>query len=376
MYKHRSVVSLILAFILLAVAGCGVTPKNVVLFIGDGMGPEQVKAAGIYANGAEGTLVFETFAYQTEATTYSASSEITDSAASATAMATGRKVNNGVVSLAIPGDGAALTTMLEYFQEAGKSCGLVTTTNITHATPACFGAHRKSRYDDAADIAADYLNLTRPQLLFGGGWDEAGPKVAADAGYLVVRNREELFAIDTENSGRVSGQFGEGHLPHEIDGLGDLPHLGQMTAVALTILDNDPDGFFLMVEGGAIDHAGHDNNLEDNILETVEFSRSVKAALEWAKGRGDTLIVVTADHETGGLKVFTNNGKGELPDVSWSTGKHTAADVPVYATGPGAQSFAERIDNTDIFYKIMEVSGISHLGGKYLGHKLPQGAGR
>ncbi len=357
MYKHRFVVSLFLTFILLAVAGCGVTPKNVVLFIGDGMGPEQVKAAGIYANGAEGTLVFETFAYQTEVTNHSASSEIPDSAATATAMATGRKVNNRVVSVAIPGDGAALTTMLEYFQEAGKSCGLVTTTSITHSTPACFGAHRKSRYDPAG-IAEDYLNLTRPQVLFGGGGDGIGPKAAADAGYLVVQNREELFAIDTENSGMVSGQFGDSYMPHEIEGLGDLPHLSQMTAVALRILDNDPDGFFLMVEGGAIDDAGHENNLKDNIFETLEFSRSVTAVLDWAKGRDDTLIVVTADHETGGLKVLGNNGKNELPDVSWSTQSHTAADVPVYAAGPGARSFADVIDNTDIFYKIMEVSGI------------------
>ena len=357
MYKYRSAVLSILAFILLAVAGCSVAPKNVVLFIGDGMGPEQVKAAGIYANGAEGTLVFETFAHQTEIATYSASSEITDSAAGATAMATGRKVNNGVVSVAMPGDGAAMTTMLEYFQEAGKSCGLVTTTSITHATPACFGAHRKSR-GDSAGIAADYLKLTRPQVLFGGGSAAMGPKAAADADYLVVRNREELFAIDTENSGRVSGQFGKGHMPHEIKGLGDLPHLSQMTAVALKVVDNDPDGFFLMVEGGLIDHAGHSNNLKDNILETLEFSRSVAAVLDWAKGRGDTLIVVTADHETGGLKVLGNNGKNEWPDVSWSTGGHTAAYVPVYATGPGAQSFADVIDNTDIFYKIMEVTGI------------------
>jgi len=334
MCKHRFVVSLFLALILFAVAGCDVTPKNVVLLIGDGMGFEQVKAAGIYANGTDGTLVFETFAYQTEMMTHSADADITDSAASATAMATGRKVNNGVVSVAIPDDGAALTTMLEYFQEAGRNCGLVTTTYITHATPACFAAHRESR-GDTAGIAADYLTLTRPQLLFGGGGVGIGPKAAADAGYLVVRNREELLAIDTENSGRVSGQFGKGHMPHEIKGLGDLPHLSQMTAVALKILDNDPDGFFLMVEGGTIDHAGHANNLKDNIFETVEFSKSVKVVLDWAKGRGDTLIIVTADHETGGLKVLRNNGKGELPDVSWSTDDHTAVDVPVYATGPG-----------------------------------------
>ncbi len=124
-----------------------------IFLIGDGMGFEQVKAGGMYANGQVGTLSFELFPYNGELTTYSADSAVTDSAAAATALATGVKVNSGVISMAIPGDGSELETLLEYFKVRGKSTGLVTTTTMTHATPASFGAHEFSRqmYEQIAD---------------------------------------------------------------------------------------------------------------------------------------------------------------------------------------------------------------------------------
>jgi alkaline phosphatase len=147
----------------------------------------------------------------------------------------------------------------------------------------------------------------------------------------------------------VSGQFGKGNMPYEVDGLGDLPHLSEMAEVALKILDNDADGFFLMVEGGKIDHAGHDNDLLRNVTETIEFARAVEVAMSWARDRTDTLIIVTADHECGGLKVEKNNGAGKLPTVSWSTNDHTAAKVPVYAWGANAKMAREIKDNTQIF---------------------------
>ena len=131
----------------------------------------------------------------------------------------------------------------------------------------------------------------------------------------------------------VSGQFGSGYMPYEYDGtFGTLPHLTDMTTAALDILDNNPDGFFLMVEGGRIDHAGHDNDLERNVEETLEFADSVQIILTWAAGRDDTLVIVTADHETGGMTVLTDN-PGDYPTVSWTTGGHTGANVPVYAWG-------------------------------------------
>ncbi len=217
----------------------------------------------------------------------------------------------------------------------GKSTGLVTTTTMTHATPACFGAHEPSR-QMFEQIADDYWLQTQPNVLFGGGAEGMTIEEFENAGYTVVTDYAGLQALDTENVSMVSGQFGSGYLPYEYDGLESLPHLSEMTATALSILDNEPNGFFLMVEGGRIDHAGHGHDIQRNVLETVEFDNTVQAAMDWAAGRTDTLILVSADHETGGLIVLENNGLGALPTVAWSSDTHTGANVPVYAWGVNA----------------------------------------
>ena len=349
--RHKLVLILTLLLLLVFTGlAAGAPPKNVIILIGDGMGFEQVKAAGMYKNGSPGTLVMESFPHQGQVTTYSASSSVTDSAAAATAIATGFKVNNDVVSVANPGDGGELETLLEYFKALGKSTGLVTTTYVTHATPACFGAHESSR-DSYAAIANDYLVQTRPNVLFGGGANGMSVLLAEAADYTVVTDAAGMLALDTEAADMVSGQFGSSELPYEFDGLGDLPHLSEMTETALKILDNDPDGFFLMVEGGLIDWACHDNDLPRAVWETIEFDNAVQEVLEWSAGRTDTLIIVTADHETGGLAVDTSNGAGvdNYPAVTWSTTGHTGVDVPVYARGPNAEMISGVMDNTDFF---------------------------
>ena len=325
-------------------------PKNVIFLIGDGMGPEQVKAANYY-NG--GSLSFELLPYQGLLRTYSADNSVTDSAAAGTALATGYKANNGVISQAIPANadypvfGSEMETLLERAKAEGKSTGLVTTTYMTHATPAAFGAHESSR-DNTSSIAVDYLNQTRPNVLFGGGSNGMSSEAATLAGYTVVTSRAAMQDLTTETM--VSGQFGSSHLPYEYDGnYSTLPHLSQMTTTALDILDNDPDGFFLMVEGGRIDHAGHDNHIQRNVWETIEFGNTVAETFSWATGRTDTLILVTADHETGGLSVIADNGPESYPSVSWSTGGHTSADVPVYAWGVNADLISGVMDNTDLF---------------------------
>jgi len=337
-------------------------PKNVILFIGDGMGFEQVKAAGMYANGTEGALSFESFSHQAQLTTHSADyPTVTDSAAAGTALATGVKVSNGVISMAYPGNASELQTLLEYFKAQHKVTGLVTTTYITHATPAAFGAHEPNR-GNYSQIASDYLSQTRPNVLFGGiesnGSGMTALKASA-AGYTVVTNRVELQALDTsaytnETNTFVSGQFPgpDGHMPYEDSqsaGYATLPHLSEMTAVALDILDNDADGYFLMVEGGRIDQACHANDIADTVSETVEFAAAVQKAIDWAAGHTDTLIIVTADHETGGLVVKINNGRGNFPQVEWSTNDHTAVNVPIYAWGPNAEKIKGIMDNTVLF---------------------------
>ena len=344
-------------------------PRNVIFFIGDGMGFEHVKAAGMYANGQEGTLSFENFAYQGQLTTHPADFSITDSAAAATAIATGEKVNNGVISVALPGDGLELQTLLEYFKAQGKMTGLLSTAYISHATPAAFGAHEPSR-NNYTQIVNDYFSQTRPNLLLGGanssvsGMTEAK---AQGAGYTVLSDRAGLEALDTniytdQDNTFISGQFPgpDSHMPYEYSQSGeyaDLPHLAEMTATALDILDNDADGFFLMVEGGRIDHAAHDNRIEDVVFETVAFDEAVRQAIDWAAGRSDTLIVVTADHETGGLTVLQSNGQGTFPTVSFSSSGHTAANVPIYAWGLNAQIIQPVTDNTELFAIAIAVPG-------------------
>ena len=356
--RHASaaLTALLVSFAALSIAPAAGAdpPRTVILCIGDGMGPEHVRAAGLYLNGKAGTLSFEAFPAQGLIRTRAADNPITDSAAAGTAMATGHRVNNGVISVQLPGDGHALTTILERAQHAGKRVGLVTTTELTHATPAAFAAHTPSREQRAA-IARDYLQRSKPDVLLGGGGAGMIADDAKAAGYTVVENRAELQDARRRRDIRLCGLFGPGNMPYEYDdhiGIAraytTFPHLHEMAMTAIDLLQESPNGFFLLVEGGRIDHAAHDHELERNILETVEFNRTVRLIIEWASGRDDTLIIITADHETGGMAITGKSDRGEFPDVTWSTPNHTSVDVGVYAAGTGASLFIGSHDNTDL----------------------------
>lgn len=310
------------------------------------MGFEHVKAGGLFATGTVGSLSFEQFPCKAEMSTSSASG-VTDSAAAATAMATGTKVSNGVLGLAVPGDSHELLTILEYARDQGLATGLVTTTPITHATPAGFGAHALSR-TMVDEIASDLLTGSHPNILFGGGGEGMTGQAAANENYTIVYDRTGLLGLNITDQAFVSGQFGVGSLPYELDGLGDLPHLHEMTGVALRVLDNDPDGFFLMVEGGKIDWAAHANDISRLVGEVNELSFTVSEILTWAAGRSDTIIMVVADHETGGLSVLAGNGAGAPPTVSWATTSHTGVNVPVYLYGMNCSNLPPIIDNTQL----------------------------
>jgi alkaline phosphatase len=346
---HPSFTVILLGLILFLPCISQAEPKNLIFCIGDGMGPQQVKAAGVYLYGEPNKLSFESLPYSGVLTTRSADNAITDSAAAGTALATGTKVNNGVISTRIPGDGKELQTLLEFYKAGGRSTGLITTSYLTDATPSAFGAHESSR-NNTSQIANDFLLQTQVNVLMGGGGNGMTAQAFRDAGYTVVTDAVGLLAVDTENTYWLSGQFGSGQMRYEADGIGDQPHLSEMALIALNILQKDPNGFFLMVEGGNIDHAGHSSLLRTNIFETIEFSDTVQLVLEWAAERDDTLVLVTADHETGGLNVVTNNGAGILPTVTWSGGgQHTAANVPVFAVGVNSEAIDGIMDNTDMF---------------------------
>lgn len=333
---------------------CPVSAGNIILIIGDGMGPQQIEAARLYDVGPDAQLEMQKLPVQGWVRTDPVGGGPTDSAAAATAMATGQKVVNDVVSRAIPGDGSDLKTILELASEAGWSTGLVSTSYITHATPAAFGAHAFDR--GHLEVIADYyLNHTRPNVLMGGGHDSILDLWNEQSGYTLVRDRDEMLA-SAATADRVLGAFGDGHMPYLYDGLGNLPRQREVALTAIANLERNPKGFFLMIEGGLIDRGGHINENDPTktgkvVEEVVEFDRTIKAVLDWAQDRTDTMVLVTADHETGDLTVQADNGIGVLPTVHWGGHEHTGINVPVFAWGAGVERLHEQtVENTELFH--------------------------
>ncbi len=348
---------------------------NVVLMIGDGMGPEHVRAASWFAHGRERALFMESLPHRAEVVTCpayrippgqnpaSVPAKVTDSAAAATAMATGRKVFNGVLSLALPGDGSPLETILERYAKQGRKTGLVSTAHLTDATPAAFASHVRNR-SQSVEIWIQMVEKIRPDLLLGGrdknpaaAWD---PAKGHAGGYCLVTNRTELWSAVSNRATRILGLFSDGGpMCYEYDFVrgirsdySQVPHLSEMAQAALEFLSQGTNGFFLMIEGACIDKASHRNELERMVHEVVEFDRAVARVVDWARARGDTLVLVTADHECGGLKVVEGASAGQMPKVTWASRQHTGVNVELWAVGPGAERVQGLLDNTDI-YRIM-----------------------
>ncbi|WP_256975633.1 alkaline phosphatase [Paenibacillus sp. MY03] len=284
--------------------------KNVILMIPDGMGISYLTATRIY-KGEE--LSFERYA-KGLMKTYSNDTNITDSAAAGTAMATGYKTNNGVI--AVTPDGKRPESILDAARDKGKSTGLVATSRITHATPAVFTAHDPSRGNEVA-LATEYINNV--DVILGGGRDMFLPQAeggqqpernlvaeAEAAGYDYITNRSEL---DDVTSDKVLGLFAMSDMKYDIDrDKINVPSLSEMTELAVETLSQDQDGFFLMVEGSQIDWAGHANDPTALITDMLAFEEAVDVALEFAKKDKNTLVVVVGDHETGGMNIGNTPG--------------------------------------------------------------------
>lgn len=303
------------------------TSRNLIILIGDGMGPAQVTAARLYLMHRRGVrdLALDSI-YVGQATTYADRGEdsgsvvsgvVTDSASAGTAFATGHKTYNAAISVSNEDVAKPLGSVVEAAERAGKATGLVTTARITHATPAVFAAHVRHRDNENA-IAAQYLE-SGVDVLLGGGRDffiskqDGGkrpdrtllPDFQA-AGYRLVTDKAGLEALPADTD-KVLGLFSSSHIPYVSDRPASVPDLATMTRRALSFLSRDPDGFVLMVEGGRIDHAGHANDFPTMLRETLEFDEAVRVALDFAKKDGRTSVVVTADHETGGLSLSRDN---------------------------------------------------------------------
>ncbi|MDX1806236.1 MAG: alkaline phosphatase [Paenisporosarcina sp.] len=290
--------------------------KNVIFLIGDGMGVSYTTAYR-YLQDSPKTK----FADRTELDKYLVGQQmtypedplqnITDSASAATAMSAGIKTYNSAI--AVDNDGSEVKTVLEAAKAQGKATGLVATSEITHATPASFGAHDESRKNMNA-IADDYFDdLVNGQhkvdVLLGGGTDlfarndrNLVEEFKKD-GFSYVTNKEDLF---NDTNKQVVGLFSERGMPKMIDRSDDTPSLGDMTTSAIDRLNQDKDGFFLMIEGSQIDWAGHDNDIVSAMSEMEDFEKSFKAAIEFAKKDKHTLVIATADHSTGGYSIGAN----------------------------------------------------------------------
>ncbi len=332
------------------------TPHNVILMIGDGMGVAHVTAARV----AAGTLEMGRLPVGGLETTWSADHFVTDSAASGTAYATGQKTLNGAVSVS-PG-GETLKTVLEHAEDRGMATGLVVTCSITHATPAVFVAHVAGREDDL-EIARQIAE-SDVEVLFGGGRSFFLPR--ADGGarndganLLDVLRSKMPVALSAEefrklgDTDRAAALLAPEHpgTARERD-----PDLRELTEKALEILSRDEDGFFLMVEGSQIDWAGHEKEHDWLVDEALDFDRAVGAVMDFAERDGNTLVVVTADHETGGYALL--DGALERRTVTrphFACDDHTASMVPLFAYGPGSDAFGGIGDNAAVGRRLIEI---------------------
>ncbi len=342
-----------------------VNPKNVILMIGDGMGYEQVKLARWVEVGKTGNLTMDTFPHKFSSDTNNLAGFLTDSAAGATAIATGSRTYNSKISQCW--DGSNLKTIVEIAQELGLSTGIVTTTTIVHATPAAFAAHDYTRYNEE-NIALQLIN-SGVDVFFGGGEARFYGKetLIANAGYSIVTTKSQMDSA----TGKVWGFFASGHLEYEQNRLSYEPSIKDMTDKAIELLSANPNGFFLMVEGGKIDYAGHAHNQVNAALETIAFDKAVNSAYNFAKNDKNTLVLVTADHETGGLSVVGDTLSGPLPstgntesvnktarinranqiNVDWHADYHTAINVPLFGYGSLSNDYinGSLLKNTDVF---------------------------
>jgi alkaline phosphatase len=331
------------------------TPKNIIYIIGDGMGFSQVQAA-IMAS--DEPLNFSRFPVTGMSQTKSYDNVITDSGAAGTVLATGKKTRNGMIGMTP--DSIEIKSMIDIFSSLGKSTGVVTTCALTHATPASFLAHDISRNNYEA-IAAD-ISTSPVDVLIGGGM--ANFTIRKDGRDLVEEmklNGWEVLTCLMEAEGKSPKLLVFTSDEHPVAAnKGREDEMQHSVSVAIDALKGDPDGFFLMIEGSQIDWAGHDNDSAYLVAEMLDFDRTLGVVLDFAELDGNTLVVVTADHETGGLSLPQDPRNPQKKSrLSFSTTDHTASMVPVFSFGPSALHFTGMYDNTEIFRKIIFSTNIA-----------------
>jgi alkaline phosphatase len=325
-------------------------PKNIILLIGDGMGLSEVSAAIYYKDGKPN---FERFSTIGLSKTSSASDLITDSAAGATVFSTGVKTYNGAIG--VDKDTISVTTIVEQLTKKGYGTGIVATSSIQHATPASFYAHVKSRrmYEEITEFAPK----SGVNFFAGGGLKFFNQR--KDGKDLLEEMRTNGYVVTTDKLPQsVNDQnqlilLANDGMPKMSEGRGDF--LPNATKLALEKLSKNEKGFFLMVEGSQIDWGGHDNDADYLIKELLDFDKTLGVALDFAKQNGETLIIVTADHETGGFTLSSDGKNYNKVNPTFSTTGHSGTMVPVFAEGPGASLFNGIYESIEIYHKMVEL---------------------
>jgi len=326
---------------------------NIILLIGDGMGLSQVSASYYYGNSEPNFSRFKEIGLINSS---DVKRKITDSGAAATALACGKKTYNGIIGL--DQDSTEIPNLTELLSLRGYSSGLISTSSITHATPAGFYAHVPSRgmqYD-----IAEQLLMSEVDFFAGGGtkWftgREDGKDLFAELknnGFTINQSIETSTYLNSDN--KYGFLLAEDGMPSMLDNRGSF--LADYTRLALDLFSKKGGSFFLMIEGSQIDWAAHGNDSEYLIAEMLDFDQTIGVAMDYAELKGNTLVIVLADHETGGFTLGIDNGDYSKIKPVFATHGHTTTMVPVFAYGPGAENFKGIYQNTGIYHKIVELA--------------------
>ena len=362
--------------------------KNIILLIADGMSLSQITAYRMMKGSLNERISMDNFPYSGIVLTHSYNAAVTDSASSATAYSTGFKTNNGVLGL--DKDLNVLENLTETIDKFGFVSSLISTSEVTHATPAAFASHVDLRWK--TDIISSQMIDSKVATILGGGRyffipeEEGGKREDGrnllneiNQSHILLTQKNDLSNISSSLNKKVLGLFADEHLRDEDkkDNHKLEPSLAEMLEYSVSrsnlLIDQGCAGFFVMAEGSQVDWAGHSNDFDYLIREMEDFNEAVDLALEIAKERKDTLVVVTSDHEVGGLLIEPSNPiDNSLDEVKFSFntavggGTHTGVPVPVYAYGPGSENFTGTLDNTDIYYAMLAALDLDNKNGTCL----------
>ena len=351
-------------------------PKNIILLISDGMSLTQVSTYRLLKGGPNERIAVDKFPVSGIVLTHSENAIVTDSASSATAFSTGRKTNNG--ALGLDEDNKILENFTEIIDRYGYVSSLISTSEITHATPAAYASHVDLRWK--TDEISLQMMESKVMTILGGGRhfflpeDLGGKRTDGlnlleqmESSRMVMTEKKELDSFDHSDLGKVVGLFADEALRDKEKPENHVfePSSSEMLNFAINrsekFNENGCKGFFIMLEGSQVDWAGHANDLNYLKREMQDFDEAVELALDYAIQNPDTLVIATADHETGGLLIESSSPTDyTAPEVKFSFntgigyGSHTGVPVPVYAYGPGSENFTGTLDNTDIFYAMLE----------------------